>query len=75
MDCHNTKTSDILVYCDLISETSDFAMSIRASQRFCVDYFSGSHFNEWWSAEKDLRMTFDKDAVVGQCWVVRATRG
>lgn len=75
MEYHDRKTSDLLVYRDLISETSDFAVGLRASQRFCVNYFSGSHFNEWRSAEKDLRMAFDEDAVVRQCWMVRATRG
>ena len=65
---------DLLVYRDLIRKTSDFTMSLRPSQKFCVNYFSGSHFDEWRTAEKDLRMAFDEDAVVRQCWMVRATR-
>jgi len=63
-----------LVYRDLVRKTSDFTMSLRPSQKFCVNYFSGSHFDEWRTAEKDLRMAFDEDAVVGQCWMVRAAR-
>lgn len=64
----------LLIDRDLVRETSDLAMSLRASQRFCIDYFSCSHFDEWWTAQEDLRMVLDKDAVVGQCWMIRATR-
>jgi hypothetical protein len=41
---------DLLIYRDLVREASDLGMSIRTSQRFCINYFSGSHFDEWWTA-------------------------
>lgn len=40
----------LLIYRDLVRETSDLAMSLRASKRFCIDHFACSHFDEWWTA-------------------------
>jgi hypothetical protein len=48
-------------------------MSLGATKHFCVYDFTSGHFDKRRPAQEDLRLVFDKDAVIRQGRMVGAS--